>query len=117
MAAFLGRASWPLAVRSSSLLEDDMAHPFAGIYATIMISNSGEDLEARFVDLCRAVKVVYASVFFEEARTYLENTDHSVEEERMAVVVQRLVGRRQHAEELATENARLFAQQRTVAQT
>lgn len=82
----------PLAVRSSSLLEDDMAHPFAGIYATIMISNSSDDHAARYIDLCDAVKIVYASVFFENARTYLENTAHSIEEERMAVVIQRVIG-------------------------
>ena len=84
----------PLAVRSSSLLEDDMAHPFAGIYATIMIPNSAEDRRTRFDDLCNAVKVVYASVFFEDARSYLERTDHSIEEERMGVVIQKVIGQR-----------------------
>ncbi len=84
----------PLAVRSSSLLEDDMAHPFAGIYATIMIPNSAGDRAERFYDLCRAVQVVYASVFFEDARGYLDKTDHSLEEERMGVVIQKVIGQR-----------------------
>ncbi|MBN2498370.1 MAG: hypothetical protein JXR96_27515 [Deltaproteobacteria bacterium] len=84
----------PLAVRSSSLLEDDMAHPFAGIYGTVMIPNAAEDPKERLDDLCKAIKVVYASVFFRNARSYLENTAHSIEEELMAIVLQRVVGQR-----------------------
>jgi hypothetical protein len=83
----------PLAVRSSSLLEDDMIHPFAGIYRTIMIPNNGEDRRARLENLCHAIKLVYASTFYRNAKAYVENTAHRVEEEKMAVVVQRLVGR------------------------
>lgn len=84
----------PLAVRSSSLLEDDMSHPFAGIYATIMIPNSAENPHTRVQDLANAIRMVYASTFFEDARSYLENTAHSIEEERMAVVIQQVVGQR-----------------------
>ena len=82
----------PLAVRSSSLLEDDMFHPFAGIYKTVMIPNNQGSDEERLGELCAAIKVVYASTYFHNARSYLANTGHSVEEERMAILVQRLVG-------------------------
>ena len=82
----------PLAVRSSSLLEDDMFHPFAGIYKTVMIPNNQPSQKERLRDLCRAVQIVYASTYFQNARSYLANTAHSIEEERMAVLVQRMVG-------------------------
>ncbi len=89
----LSRVHCPLAVRSSSLLEDDMIHPFAGIYRTVMIANNAEERSARLEDLCRAIKLVYASTFFRDAKAYIENTAHRVEEEKMAVVVQQLVGK------------------------
>jgi len=84
----------PLAIRSSSMLEDDMLHPFAGIYGTVMIPNLAADLEDRLRDLCRAIKTVYATTFSQNARIYLENTGRSLEEERMAVCIQRMVGQR-----------------------
>jgi len=84
----------PLAIRSSSMLEDDMLHPFAGIYGTVMIPNLAADLDDRLWDLCRAVKTVYATTFFQNARIYLENTGRSLEEEKMAVCIQRMVGQR-----------------------
>jgi len=86
------KVTCPLAVRSSSMLEDDMLHPFAGIYRTIMIPNSQSDRTARLQNLCNAVKLVFASTFFRNAKAYVENTAHRVEEEKMAVVIQRLVG-------------------------
>lgn len=90
----LSHIEGPLAVRSSSMLEDDMQHPFAGIYGTVMIPNLASDPADRLHDLCKAVKFVYATTFFRDARTYLENTVHSLEEEKMAVMIQRVVGRR-----------------------
>lgn len=88
----LDHVQTPLAVRSSSLLEDDMIHPFAGIYRTIMIPNSEADRTERMENLCNAIKLVYASTFFHDAKAYVGNTAHRVEEEKMAVVIQRLVG-------------------------
>ena len=82
----------PLAVRSSSLLEDSMHQPLAGIYSTIMIPNRSRDPEQRLGELCKAVKLVYASTFFNNASSYLSSTGHRVEEEKMAVIVQRLIG-------------------------
>ncbi len=93
----LQQVSDPLAVRSSSLLEDDMLHPFAGIYGTVMIPNGDKSLGNRVKDLCMAIKTVYASTWFSNAKSYLANTDHRVEEERMAVIIQKVVGR-QHGD-------------------
>ena len=93
LARFLEVVHEPLAVRSSSLLEDSLFQPFAGVYATIMLPNNHPSLDVRLAQLLEAVKVVYASTFFKTARDYLDSTPYRVEEERMAVLVQRLVGR------------------------
>ena len=84
----------PLAVRSSSLLEDSQFRPFAGIYATVMLPNTAPDPLARLAELEEAIKLVYASTYSANARAYMANTPNRVEEEKMAVVVQTLVGRR-----------------------
>ena len=84
----------PLAIRSSSMLEDSMHQPFAGIYSTIMISNNQEDIDRRAEYLKNAVKLVYASTYYSNARSYLKSTGKRVREESMAVIVQELVGRR-----------------------
>lgn len=84
----------PLAVRSSSLLEDAMYEPFAGIYATKMIPNNQPSADARFAKLVEAVKFVYASTFFQEAKAYLKATSHAIEDEKMAVIIQEVVGTR-----------------------
>jgi hypothetical protein len=82
----------PLAIRSSSLLEDSMHQPLAGIYTTVMIPNQSRDPEQRLAELCTAIKLVYASTFYGNANAYLASTGHRLEEEKMAVIVQRLVG-------------------------
>jgi hypothetical protein len=84
----------PLAVRSSSLLEDALLHPFAGVYATKMTPNNQPDADTRFRKLAEAIKYVYASTFFGEARSYVRAMDHAPDEEKMAVVIQEVVGRR-----------------------
>lgn len=83
----------PLAVRSSSLLEDSKTQPFAGIYKTYMLANDAPDPARRLDELARAVKFVYASVFSREARAYRKLNPLIIEEEKMAVVIQRVVGR------------------------
>jgi hypothetical protein len=83
----------PLAVRSSSLLEDALHRPFAGVYATKMIPNDQPDADARFHRLLEAVKLVYASTFFAEARRYRRAAAVGGEE-RMAVLIQEVVGTR-----------------------
>jgi hypothetical protein len=84
----------PLAVRSSSVLEDALGQPFAGVYGTKMIPGDAPDVETRFRSLLDAVKFVWASTWFARARAYLEGTTHRGERERMAVLVQEVVGRR-----------------------
>ena len=93
LAALLERTAYPLAVRSSSLLEDSYDQPFAGIYRTFMLANNAPDPHDRLAELAAAVKLVYASTFSRKAKAYLAHTPHRAEEEKMAVVVQRLVGR------------------------
>jgi len=83
---------YPLAVRSSGLLEDSYAQPFAGIYRTYMLPNNHPDPQIRFEQLATAIKLVFASVFIKSARNYIENLNHHVEEEKMAVIIQQLVG-------------------------
>ena len=83
----------PLAVRSSSLLEDSRFRPFAGIYATYMLPNNDPDPMVRFSELSRAILAVYSSAFWKEARSYLASTAHAHEDELMAIVVQKVVGR------------------------
>lgn len=90
--ALITQVHTPLAIRSSSLLEDAMDRPFAGVYATKMIPNNQFDPDIRFRRLVEAVKFVYASVFFREAREYIRTTGRRPEEEKMAVIIQEVVG-------------------------
>ena len=92
--AFLEMIRYPLAVRSSSLLEDSRYLPFAGIYETLMLPNSHAELEVRLSELIDAVKAVYASTYFVHAKNYLKSTPYRLEEEKMAVVIQKLIGSR-----------------------
>jgi hypothetical protein len=84
----------PLAVRSSSLLEDRLAEPFAGVYVTKMIPNHQPDPSVRARRLTEAVKLVYASTWFRAAKSYARATGHDIRDERMAVILQEVVGRR-----------------------
>jgi len=92
LVAFLLRVPHPLAVRSSSILEDSQYQPFTGVYATYMLPNNHPFLEVRLDHLLRAVKRVYASTFSRRAKAYLKATSFRLEEEKMAVVLQRIVG-------------------------
>jgi len=92
--AFLQRVKYPLAVRSSSLLEDSLSQPFAGVYRTYMLANNDPDLDVRWNQLATAVKQVYASAFMEQAKSYLSMTAYRLEEEKMAVMIQEVVGDR-----------------------
>jgi hypothetical protein len=83
----------PIAVRSSSLLEDAMYQPFAGIYATKMLPNNSRSADKRFNELADAIKYVYASTFLRSAKSYITATNHRVEDEKMAVLLQEVVGR------------------------
>ncbi len=92
--ALVEQVHTPLAVRSSSLLEDAMHRPFAGVYATKMIPNNQPDADTRFQRLAEAIKLVFASCFFRSARSYLRAVDRSGRGEKMAVLIQEIVGRR-----------------------
>lgn len=92
LAAFLAVARYPLAVRSSSLLEDSKFQPFAGIYDTFMLPNNHPNAEVRLRELIDAIVRVYASTYTTRAKSYMATTVFRLEEEKMAVMIQRLVG-------------------------
>lgn len=95
--AFLELIDGPIAVRSSSLLEDSQFQPFTGVYETYMLPNTHPDLEVRLEQLLSAVKRVYVSTFSSHAKAYIRATPYRLEEEKMAVIVMKVVGER-HAE-------------------
>ena len=86
----------PIAVRSSSLLEDATYQPFAGIYATKMIPNHQYDPHLQFQKLSEAIKFVYASTYFKAAKSYRNATGNKHSEEKMAVILQMVHGVRHH---------------------
>lgn len=92
--AFVNVVTGPVAVRSSSLLEDSQYHPFAGVYQTRMMLNSADDAEQRLEHLLATIKLVYASMFHDAACRYLDATGHRIEEQKMAIVLQPTVGAR-----------------------
>ncbi len=83
----------PIAIRSSSLLEDSHYQPFAGVYSTYMIPNNHHEDEVRIQQLDQAIKSVYASVFFRESKAYIEATSNVIDEEKMAVIIQEVSGK------------------------
>ncbi|MGD8726258.1 MAG: PEP/pyruvate-binding domain-containing protein [Gemmatimonadales bacterium] len=92
--ALIDEVHAPLAVRSSSLLEDAMHRPFAGVYETKMIPNNQPDADSRFHRLVEAIKLVWASTFFRSAKSYRRAAGLVDHEEQMAVLIQEVVGRR-----------------------
>lgn len=82
----------PLAVRSSGLFEDSLLQPFSGVYATYLIPNNHPDINERYQQLETAIKLVYASIFTDSAQAYFEAVNYKIEEERMAVVIQEVIG-------------------------
>lgn len=92
--ALIERVHTPLAIRSSSLLEDSLIEPFAGVYATKMTPNNQFDSNTRFTKLVEAIKYVYSSTFFKAAKDYLKITKHVSEHEKMAVIVQQVMGKK-----------------------
>lgn len=82
----------PIAIRSSSLLEDSHYQPFAGIYSTYMIPQL-DDKEEMLKMLAAAIKSVYASVFFHDSKAYMTATSNVIDQEKMAVILQEVVGK------------------------
>lgn len=89
--AFLEVVRAPIAVRSSSLLEDSHYQPFAGVYSTYMIPSLDDRYETLRL-LSSAIKAVYASVFYKDSKTYMVATQNLIDQEKMAVVLQEAVG-------------------------
>ncbi|MBI3194879.1 MAG: histidine kinase [Ignavibacteriae bacterium] len=96
LAAFLDIIREPLAVRSSSLLEDSQYQPFAGVYETYMIPNNNPNPFIRLGELINSIKRVYASTFYQAAKDYIKVTSYRLEEEKMAVIIQKMIGSRYH---------------------
>jgi hypothetical protein len=92
LSEFMDLVHEPLAIRSSSVLEDSQYQPFAGVYATYMIPNNHPDHQVRLEELMRSIKLVYASTFARSAKDYMKATAYRLEEEKMAVIIQRMVG-------------------------
>jgi CheY-like chemotaxis protein len=90
--SFLSLVHFPLAVRSSSLLEDAQYQPFAGVYETFMLANHDPDTNVRLAELMEAIQRVYASTFSVHAKAYVRATPYRLEEEKMAIVLQQVVG-------------------------
>jgi DNA-binding NarL/FixJ family response regulator len=88
----LDHTTCPLAVRSSSMLEDAQFQPFAGIYRTYMLPNNHPERARRLERLIMAVKLVYASTYYESPKSFAKSTFHRIEEEKMAVAIQHLAG-------------------------
>jgi CheY-like chemotaxis protein len=95
--AYLAEVKHPLAVRSSSLLEDSQYQPFTGVYETFMLGNQQPELDQRLTALSDAIRRVYASTFSRHAKAYVRATPYRLEEEKMAVILQQVVGTR-HSE-------------------
>jgi len=90
--ALMNRVRSPLAVRSSSLLEDALFRPFAGVYETKMTPNNQHDPADRFRKLVEAIKYVWSSTFFKAPKSYVRATDKTIADEKMAVIIQEVVG-------------------------
>jgi len=90
--ALLKLVNRPLAVRSSSLLEDSTMQPFSGIFETYLIPNNDPDFKVRFRQLKDAIKLVYSSIYSPDSRRYFEAINFKLEDEKMAVVIQDVVG-------------------------
>ncbi len=82
----------PIAIRSSSLFEDSMAQPFSGVFGTYILPNNHSDFNVRFKQVADAIKLVYASIYSKNARTYFKVINYNIDQEKMAIVLQEVVG-------------------------
>ncbi|MDP4188397.1 MAG: PEP/pyruvate-binding domain-containing protein, partial [Bacteroidota bacterium] len=92
--AYISVVENPIAVRSSSKLEDSHYQPFAGIYSTYMVPNIRADKALTIKLLCNAIKSVYASVFYKSSKAYITATSNAIDEEKMGIVLQEVCGTR-----------------------
>ncbi len=91
--AYLKAIDSPIAIRSSSLLEDAHYQPFAGVYSTYMVPNIKGHRISTLTMVCEAIKAVYASVYYKDSKTYMKATKNVISREKMAVVLQEVCGR------------------------
>ncbi len=82
----------PIAVRSSGLFEDSLMQPFAGVFSTYLLPNNHHSTKVKLDQLKTAVKLVFASVFSDVSRNYIKAVNYKIEEEKMAIVIQEVVG-------------------------
>jgi len=92
--AFVRNTRKPLIVRSSGMLEDSLFQPFAGIYASVLLPNESWETDLRFQEVCNSIKYVYASTYFSKARTYIRSTPKHIADEKMAILLQEVVGQK-----------------------
>lgn len=90
--SILEKTDFPLAVRSSSVLEDSISNPFAGVFRTFLIPNSHANAEIRLQQMIQAVKLVYSSMYLKSARVYRESLRIPSREEKMAIIIQKVAG-------------------------
>jgi len=91
---YLDKITSPLAVRSSGMFEDSISESFSGIYQTFLLPNNHESLNERLKNVTDAIKLVYASIYSKHARSYFDAINYRIEDERMSVVLQEIVGGR-----------------------
>lgn len=91
---FLEKIHTPLAVRSSSLLEDAQYQAYAGLYTTVMLTNTHPDIQVRYAELATAVKKVYASTFFQSPKSFSRRVKLRTDKEKMGVIIQEVIGKR-----------------------
>ncbi|HNT93978.1 MAG TPA: PEP/pyruvate-binding domain-containing protein [Bacteroidales bacterium] len=94
LGVFIRLNNKPLAVRSSSLFEDSLSQPFSGIFGTYLLPNNHPDPEVRLMQLIGAIKLVFSSIYSDNSRIYFEAVNYKIEQEKMAVVIQAVVGNR-----------------------
>jgi len=90
----INNINYPLAIRSSSLLEDSQYQPLAGMYSTFMLPNSHPQKKERSNQLYEAIKRVYASTFFQGPKSLMNNSIHRLEEEKMGIIIMELGGKK-----------------------
>lgn len=90
--SYLSVITKPLAIRSSSLFEDSLMQPFAGIFDTFLLPNNHPDPNERLNQTMNAIKLVFASIFSPTAQSYFKAVNYKIEEEKMAVIIQEVVG-------------------------
>ncbi len=89
---YLSIINKPIAIRSSSLFEDSLMQPFAGIFDTFLLPNNHPDIKVRLTQLMDAIKLVFASIFSPTAQAYFRAVNYKIEEEKMAVIIQEVAG-------------------------